>query len=114
MIEATRPGVSERDIVQAAVTASGGKLRMWYIGHGYGVGMDPPFLTDRSLHKLREDEVILKPNMVICYEPALHIPGVGTSALEDEILVTENGCEVITNRVRDAEQFCSKWKSLGA
>lgn len=114
MIEATRPGVSERDIVQAAVTASGGKLRMWYIGHGYGVGIDPPFLTDRSLHKLREDEVILKPNMVICYEPALHIPGVGTSALEDEILVTENGCEVFTNRVRDAEQFCSKWKSFGA
>jgi Xaa-Pro aminopeptidase len=113
MIEATRPGASEKDIVQAAVTASGGKLRMWYIGHGYGVGMDPPFLTERSLHKGRKDEVILKPNMIICYEPAVHIPGVGTSALEDEILVTENGCEVITNRVRDAEQFCSKWSSLG-
>jgi Xaa-Pro aminopeptidase len=85
MIEATRPGVSERDVVQAAVTTSGRKLRMWYIGHGYGVGVDPPFLTDRSLHKRKEDEVILKTNMVICYEPALHVPGVGTSALEDEI-----------------------------
>lgn len=88
MIEATRPGVSERDVVQAAVTASGGKLSMWYIGHGYGVGVDPPFLTDWSIHKRKEDEVILKTNMVICYEPALLVPGVGTSALEDEIIVT--------------------------
>jgi len=113
MFKATKPGASEQDIVQAAIGASDGRLRLWYIGHGYGVGGDPPFLTERSLHKRREDGVILQSNMVICYEPALHVPGVGTSALEDEVIVTENGCEVITDCVGRAEQMCIKWNSRG-
>ena len=113
MFETTRSGVSEGDLVQAGVTASEGRLRMWYIGHGYGVGVDPPFLTDRSLHKRKDEAVILRPNMVFCYEPALTMPGVGTAALEDEVIVTDDGCEVITDCVGHAERLCSKWRSLG-
>ena len=116
MIAATRPGVTDKDIVQAAVTASRGERfgdREYVFGHGYGVGYEPPFFNPGALLKRKNEETILKQNMVLCYEPGLFVPGIGGSFIEDEVIVTPGGCEVITGCLAHAERLLSELKSKG-
>ena len=60
-----------------------------YLGHGVGLEIgEPPFITPK-------DETIFEVNMVVALEPKLIAPNWGVS-LEDTILVTDNGCELLT------------------
>lgn len=60
-----------------------------YIGHGLGLECDePPTLEPGSRFVLRE-------NMVLAIEPKLIIPGWGAVALEDDVLVTGDGYELL-------------------
>lgn len=65
-----------------------------YFGHstGHGLGMEVherPSLSYRS-------EDVLKPGMVVTVEPGIYIPGVGGVRIEDDILITEDGNEILT------------------
>jgi len=63
-------------------------------GHslGHGVGMEVH--EEPSVSNNREG--LLKPGMVFTIEPAIYIPGFGGVRLEDMVLVTDRGCEVLT------------------
>lgn len=61
-------------------------------GLGHGVGLDiheAPFLKETSRERLKE-------GMVVTIEPGLYMPGVGGIRLEDMVLITKNGYEVLT------------------
>jgi len=61
-------------------------------GVGHGVGLEVhelPTINASSRH-------ILKPGMVFTVEPGIYLPGVGGVRIEDMVLVTPNGCEVLT------------------
>ena len=67
-----------------------------YLGHAIGLGVDePPVLA-------KGDKTPLIPGMVITVEPGLYMTGCGGCRIEDEVLVTETGYEVLNT-------FTRKW-----
>ncbi len=65
-----------------------------YFGHslGHGVGLDIHELPRLSFN----DKTILQPGMVVTIEPGIYMPGIGGVRIEDTVLITENGCQVLT------------------
>jgi Xaa-Pro aminopeptidase len=39
--------------------------------------------------------------MVVTVEPGIYVPGIGAARLEDMVLVTDTGCELLTSMKRD-------------
>jgi len=65
-----------------------------YFGHGLGHGIglvihDNPALNPRN-------QKFLEPGMVITIEPGIYIPNWGGIRIEDDVLVTKKGCEILT------------------
>ncbi|MFC7440944.1 M24 family metallopeptidase [Laceyella putida] len=94
-IEALRPGMTGKEadaIARDYISAHGyGE----YFGHstGHGLGMEVhelPMLSSRG-------ETVLAPNMVVTVEPGIYLPELGGVRIEDDVVITETGCEVLTH-----------------
>jgi Xaa-Pro dipeptidase len=92
-IEAMKPGVSTSDvyrIYQEAMDAAG-LPKYHFLGHGLGVTLhEEPFLS--AIHDVR-----LEPGMVMCVEPLCLFENRFGMQLEDEVLITNDGSEPLTN-----------------
>ncbi|MBR1835991.1 MAG: M24 family metallopeptidase, partial [Kiritimatiellae bacterium] len=72
-------------------TGADGTPRGFFHGLGHGVGLEiheEPRLSPSGLGTLR-------PGMVVTVEPGLYYPDVGGARIEDTVLVTETGCEIL-------------------
>ncbi|MFH1397452.1 MAG: Xaa-Pro peptidase family protein [Candidatus Omnitrophota bacterium] len=92
-IQQIRPGKKAQDIDSASrsyIAKKGfGKYFVHSLGHGLGLEVhEGPRLSPKNGN-------VLKAGMVLTVEPAIYIPGKFGSRVEDMVIVTRNGCEVL-------------------
>ncbi len=65
------------------------------LGHGIGLEVhESPGLSIRS-------ETVLEPGMAVTIEPGVYLPEIGGVRIEDDILITENGNELLTHSSKE-------------
>ncbi len=64
-------------------------------GHGLGVSVHDPGGIRKS------KDMILEPGMVMTVEPGVYLTGFGGVRIEDDILVTKDGCRVLTKAPKE-------------
>ena len=98
-IDFVRPGVVASNVDAVARTiikdAGYGKFFPHLTGHGVGLSTHEAPIIDRGV------DMILKPGMVLTVEPGIYVPGVGAARVEDMVVVTDSGCEVLTSAPRE-------------
>lgn len=100
-IDAARPGITgvELDLVARKIIQDAGYGKLFGHGLGHGVGLE--------IHELpRASRLYPKPldvGHVVTIEPGIYVEGELGVRLEDMILITEDGCEVLTS-------LDKKWK----
>jgi Xaa-Pro dipeptidase len=96
---ASRPGIPAGEIDRATrkviVEAGYGEYFTHRTGHGIGLeGHEPPYIY-------AENELILQPGMVFTVEPGIYIPGRNGVRIEDNVLITAEGAETLSNLPRE-------------
>jgi Xaa-Pro aminopeptidase len=101
-IDAVGPGAKTNEVDGAArrviEDAGFGEFFGHGCGHSFGLQIhESPFLSPSTA-------IELQAGMVLTIEPGIYLPGIAGVRLEDDLLVTENGCELLSNLPKDREQ----------
>lgn len=102
-IAAVRPGVTTGEVDAAArrvIDAAGFGPNFFHrVGHGLGLeGHEDPSLDPGST-------LVLEPGMVFTIEPGVYIPGLGGVRIEDDVVVEDGGCRVLTKADRSLKEI---------
>ncbi len=102
-IEKIGPGVKCADVDATArkVIEDAGFGKQFGHGLGHGIGLDiheNPRMSSAS-------ETILQPGMIVTVEPGIYLEGWGGVRLEDDVLVTKTGCEILSSVSKTLDQM---------
>lgn len=103
-IQMIKPGLACKvidEVARAVITSAGyGDCFTHNLGHSIGIECheNPRFSPT--------EETILEVGMILTVEPGIYIEGLGGVRIEDDVLVTENGFEVLTDFTK--ELICLK------
>lgn len=92
---AAKPGVEIQEVDRAArKVINDAGFKDYFIhrtGHGLGLaGHEEPMAREG-------DTTVLEPGMVLTVEPGIYLPGKGGVRIEDDIVITAEGCESLTS-----------------
>jgi Xaa-Pro aminopeptidase len=98
-VAAVKPGIDASAVDAAARELLRDRGLGDAFGHGTGHGLGLDVHEEPRVGKPRADlpPVTLTPNMVFTIEPGAYLPGFGGVRIEDDVLVTEDGCELLTH-----------------
>jgi Xaa-Pro aminopeptidase len=94
-IAAIRPGVQAQDVDAEArsIIEEAGFGRSFDHGLGHGLGME----IHEAPRLRKQSQDTLEPGMVVTVEPGIYLRDWGGIRIEDDVLVTRDGCEVLSH-----------------
>ena len=105
-IAAARPGITGKalDKVSRDIIRKGGFGKAFGHSLGHGVGLEiheEPYASRRS-------DTVLKPGMLVTIEPGIYLEGNLGVRIEDLVLITETGCEVLSHSPKSDREVRSR------
>jgi Xaa-Pro dipeptidase len=100
---AAKPGIACQEVDRAARKviddAGYGEYFIHRTGHGLGLEVhEPPYMTEGN-------EQILEPGMTFTVEPGIYVPEIGGARVEDDMLITKDGAESLTQSPRSLRRI---------
>ncbi|WP_274365358.1 M24 family metallopeptidase [Paenibacillus thermotolerans] len=94
-----KPGMTgkEGDALARDVIAKYGYGDNFGHGTGHSVGME----IHESPNLNKRESSVLEPGMVVTVEPGIYLPGFGGVRIEDMVVITETGCDILTKSSKE-------------
>jgi Xaa-Pro aminopeptidase len=98
-LEGIRPGMTgrEADAIARSIITKHGYGDLFGHGTGHGIGMEIHESPRLSL----TSDMVLEPGMVVTVEPGIYIAGFGGVRIEDDVVVTPTGVDILTHAPKD-------------
>ncbi|MCF6159633.1 MAG: aminopeptidase P family protein [wastewater metagenome] len=103
-IDCVKPGVMAKDVDSAARNYIEKKGFGKNFGHGLGHGIGLEVHEGPTIN--RSSKEMLEEGMVFTIEPGIYLPGFGGVRIEDIVLVTQDGCNLLSHLPKDIPEVC--------